>query len=60
MQGRAPDQLHPFLKTRFEDVAMDLAVLQVPLTSPPADLITSRGVSIPSQFHWSFMECIQV
>ena len=29
MEGRAPNQLHPFLKTRFEDVAMDLATLQV-------------------------------
>lgn len=29
MEGRAPSHLHPFLKTRFEDVAMDLATLQV-------------------------------
>ncbi|BDA48870.1 hypothetical protein COCOBI_12-5530 [Coccomyxa sp. Obi] len=28
MEGSAPSHLHPFLKTRFEDVAMDLATLQ--------------------------------
>lgn len=33
MGQRVPNQLHPFLKTRFENVALDLAALQVPYFS---------------------------